>query len=87
MAGTGYPLETEKRTAKKRPYLRPVLLALLLVASLGLVLFLAWYVYFIQILSFARPPRVQAIALGDLNDNGSRCLHCRRSLYQSGQQQ
>jgi hypothetical protein len=70
MADTGYPLETEKRTVQKRPYLRTVLLTLLLVVGLGLALFLAWYLYFIHNLSFEGPPRVQEIALGDLNGNG-----------------
>jgi len=64
------PPETKKHVAASRPRRHTVLLALLLVFGLGLVLFLAWYLYFIQNLSFARPPRVQEIALGDLNNDG-----------------
>jgi hypothetical protein len=56
--------------ARKRPRLLSVLLIFLIVAGLGALLFLAYWVYFLSFLSFDRPPRVQQIALGDLNGNG-----------------
>jgi hypothetical protein len=65
-----HPPKTGERKAQNHSRLRPVLLTLLFLVGLGLALFLAWYLDFIHNLSFEGPPRVQEIALGDLNGNG-----------------
>ncbi len=49
---------------------RKFLLLVLLIVLLGLLLFLAFWIYMLFFFSFERPPRVQEIALGDLNGNG-----------------
>ncbi len=53
-----------------RPKLSTILRVSLIFAGLLLLLFLAFWVYLLSFLSFDRPPRVQEIALGDLNGNG-----------------
>lgn len=53
----------------KRPFLRVMLLFFIILAGVGL-LYLAWFTYAMRNFGFERPPRVQQIALADLNGNG-----------------
>lgn len=53
-----------------QPKLSTILRVSLIFAGLFLLLFLAYWVYLLFFFSFDRPPRVQEIALGDLNGNG-----------------
>ncbi len=64
-SGSGVAVLADHRWLRRR-FLQVVALVILL----GLLLFLAYWIYIFFFFSFDRPPRVQEIALGDLTGNG-----------------